>query len=739
VADQAVESNERDPGRGTGSAGRRDSPAVRPAPDAAEPAEGGPGAAAGPKGSTRPGPSGGSPRPGPSPRPAGDGPLVASLPPAPAGFLGRRDEIKALRADIRRPGLGGGKAKGDASPGGVRVLLVAGQPGTGRTGLALHLAHQLAGEYPDGAFFVRFPPAGEKDDGTAPAGIARDLLAAVGLHPHPSTPTARLAEAVRAAFTGRRSLLVLDDVAEAAQLLPLLPDAPHSLVLATSTGPLTGVADVRPCVLGGLDRPAALEMLTGLAGETRIACDPRAAEEATEVCGHGPAALRLVGGWLATRPEVSVADAVTRLRARQDGDRGPAAPLHGAFHLVHDDLPPAAARMLRLLALAPAGFVDAHVAAALAGCATQSAAGTLADFAAQGLLTAHEPAGRYGGEHEYQVPGCLAPLLRELVTDKERPGEVQLARARMLERTVRLLGSCRLALDPRRPHPREPGMGDLPKELRFDSPRSAARWLHHRLPVLLAAARTAVDDGALDTLARRLIAALMQVLTLPGGRVPGALFALYRLHGMVLDVARRGELHREQAAALINLADLDAASGRRGEALDRYREALTAARTGGDEAATCRAMESIADTHVSLGDPVRAADWYGRALSVWESRGVLTEQARLHGLLGSTCVRMRQWADAAREWRASASLYRRAGEVSAHAQALTELARVLEYAGYPEECLRTCREALRWARHGQDARLEAAVQLRMADTLDRLGDPGGARIQRAEADRLLAD
>jgi hypothetical protein len=65
------------------------------------------------------------------------------------------------------------------------------------------------------------------------------------------------------------------------------------------------------------------------------------------------------------------------------------------------------------------------------------------------------------------------------------------------------------------------------------------------------------------------------------------------------------------------------------------------------------------------------------------------------------------------------------------------VARVQEYAGHPEDSLRTCRDALYWARQAGERRLEGAVLLRMADTLDRLGDPAGARLQRAAADHLL--
>lgn len=36
-------------------------------------------------------------------------------------------------------------------------------------------------------------------------------------------------------------------------------------------------------------------------------------------------------------------------------------------------------------------------------------------------------------------------------------------------------------------------------------------------------------------------------------------------------------------------------------------------------------------------------------------------------------------------------------------------------------------------------RLQAALELRLADTLDRLGDPAAARLHRATSDRLLGE
>jgi hypothetical protein len=64
---------------------------------------------------------------------------------------------------------------------------------------------------------------------------------------------------------------------------------------------------------------------------------------------------------------------------------------------------------------------------------------------------------------------------------------------------------------------------------------------------------------------------------------------------------------------------------------------------------------------------------------------------------------------------------------------------VQEYAGRPEESLRTCHEAVERARQAEDVRLHAALELRLADTLDRLGDPAAARLHRNAAERLLGD
>ncbi|MGA5566066.1 tetratricopeptide repeat protein [Streptomyces platensis] len=687
---------------------------------------------------TAPGPRGAPRQDGATARPT----APAAAAPAP-GFTGRLRELKALHADIARAGLDTLSGRKGARS---RVLLIAGRPGSGRTALAEELLRELAGDHPDGVLRATLTgPGGEPAD---TGHTARELLAALGTGAPPGAPEDELTERLREALAGRRALLFLDDAPGADQVEPLLPDAPDCLVVVVSQGPLTGIPDVRPCALGGLDSAAGVAVLSRYAGPTRITVDPRTADRVVEECGGQPAALVLAGAWLAARPMSSVADLCQALHAvplLPDLPTG-ARPLFRAFRLAHDALPAPAARMLRLLTLAPGGLVDAHIASALAGCSVAVAATTLDEFAALGLLrpvTAED--GEVPGARApdaalylpYRLPGCLGPLVRELLAEHERPADVELARARMLERTVRLLQSCRAMGEPADSPVRQKTAG-LPRSLRFGSRAAAAHWLHSRRTALLDAARIAVADGELDTLDRRLMAALTRTLLAHQG-AEAAAPDLYALHELVLRVAERRGLPRERAAALLNLGDLDGQAGRTVQAATRYRGALEAARSVKDPMATGRALESLGGAYTELGDWQRAADWYGRALELRLARGEGADAARLHGRIGGTLAQAGRWGEALKAWRAAVGACRRLGDVAGQARATGEVARVQEYAGRPEEALRTCLEALETARKAGDGRLEAALQLRIADTLDRLGDPAAARLHRAAGERLLGD
>ncbi|MFD0349697.1 AAA family ATPase [Kitasatospora aburaviensis] len=257
--------------------------------------------------------------PGPG-APVAGVPGLDRLPVGPSLLVGRRAELAALRAAAVRPSEG-------RSP----VLVLAGRPGSGRTTLAVRFAVTVAADYPDGILFARLSaPDGGR---VPPARAARRLLEQLGADgagvPLPGAVEDGRDEpacvALREALAGRKVLVLLDDVRDAGQVWPLVADEPGCLVLATTAGPLTGIEDIDPVILGGLDRQAAGELLGDLVGGTRISCDPVGGADLAEACASRPAALRLMAGWLRGNPKLAVTDAARELaEAVREADGRPA-------------------------------------------------------------------------------------------------------------------------------------------------------------------------------------------------------------------------------------------------------------------------------------------------------------------------------------------------------------------------------------------------------------------------------
>ena len=139
--------------------------------------------------------------------------------PAPATpLIGRQHERAAVGALLR---------------GEVRLVTLSGAGGTGKTRLALQIAHDLADAFEDGVYFVDLSPL--RDPALVSATIARTLGVA-GRSDEPS------AELLARFVHGRRLLLVLDNfevVEEAAPLVgDLLRSSPELAALVTSRSAL---------------------------------------------------------------------------------------------------------------------------------------------------------------------------------------------------------------------------------------------------------------------------------------------------------------------------------------------------------------------------------------------------------------------------------------------------------------------------------------------------------------------
>jgi predicted ATPase len=161
-------------------------------------------------------------------------PLHHNLPSQVTSFIGREKELAEVRHLLQS----------------IRLLTLTGSGGCGKTRLALQVASDLLGEYPDGVWFVELAPL--TDESLVPQAV----LTALGLRAVPSQPiSVTLSDYLR----DRQVLLVIDNcehlIGASAQLVAtLLRVCPKLRILATSRE-LLGVAGEVPWSVPSLALP----------------------------------------------------------------------------------------------------------------------------------------------------------------------------------------------------------------------------------------------------------------------------------------------------------------------------------------------------------------------------------------------------------------------------------------------------------------------------------------------------
>ena len=227
-------------------------------------------------------------------------PIPAQLPIMPADFTGRAAQVDELVGALTGPA--------HATP----ICVIAGRSGTGKSTLALRVAHDVAPSFRDGQLYVNL--RGWAEHPAAPVEVLGRFLRALGADPLslPEDLDER-AERFRSMVAGRRMLLVLDDAASEAQIRPLLPGCATSAVLITSRRRLLGLAGASHWEIDVLEPDEALSLLGRVAGTARIAAEPDRAKELVSLCGCLPLAVRIVGARLAGRPHWTLASMAERL------------------------------------------------------------------------------------------------------------------------------------------------------------------------------------------------------------------------------------------------------------------------------------------------------------------------------------------------------------------------------------------------------------------------------------------
>ncbi|RJL32246.1 tetratricopeptide repeat protein [Bailinhaonella thermotolerans] len=277
----------------------------------------------------------------------------AQLPADVSAFTGRARELAALDTCLEGPGP-------------LHLAVISGVGGVGKTGLAVHWAHRVAGRFPDGQLYALLGRSRPED-------VLERFLVALGVARVPEGLEER-AGLYRSMLRNRKVLVLLDDAESAAQVRPLLPGSGGCCVVVTGR---RGFADLvagegaRPIALGTLpvDEAAALmARLTGTAGAGPAA--PAGLTELAELCDGLPLALRIAAARLATRPGWTPATLAARLteeRRRLDELRAGELDVRASFALSYRELGEAERLLFRRLGLldACAGFAPWAVAALL--------------------------------------------------------------------------------------------------------------------------------------------------------------------------------------------------------------------------------------------------------------------------------------------------------------------------------------------------------------------------------------
>ena len=149
---------------------------------------------------------------------------VTNLPAQPTPLVGREAELEAVRTLLLDEN--------------TRMVTLTGPGGTGKTRLALQVAADLVGEFPDGVYGVLLAPISD------PELVPLELARVLGVE---ESSSLSLVEALKAELRNRRVLIVFDNfehVGAAAELLAVLLGACQRLkMLVTSREPLRIAAE----------------------------------------------------------------------------------------------------------------------------------------------------------------------------------------------------------------------------------------------------------------------------------------------------------------------------------------------------------------------------------------------------------------------------------------------------------------------------------------------------------------
>jgi tetratricopeptide (TPR) repeat protein len=613
-----------------------------------------------------------------------------------------------------------------------RVILITGQPGVGKTALAINWAHAVRADFPDGVLLADL--RGHAADGpTAVSEALGRFLRALGIDTRQSpSDLAELTNLYRSVMIDKQMLVVLDDALTAAQVSPLLPSCPASVAVVTSRQRLSSltVRGARVIQVDRLNADAAFELLNRTIGGERARAEPHAARELVELCGRLPLAICIAGARLAARsrwPVSEMAEAMVHERERlaaltMEED----APVHTALDLSYGMLPTEAARLYRLMGLFPGTHFDSGVAAATAVVPRANAKRQLGALTDANLLD-----DATGGQYRFHDLTRLHA--REMADQHEPPAVQEEAIRRMLDWVLVSARNASLTVTPYlQDSSFSPDIRYEPMEpLRFTSSSTALDWLDRELPNVLAAARLAVRSRQWQVAWQ--LADVMWPVFLFRGRHAERL----EFDRLGLGAAHEGGDDLGEAKMLYRIGTAVMDDGQFDQAESYIRQALAAWQRLGHRDRVAGSLRRLGYVAMARGRPGEAADWYARALAAYREAGDDRHIALTLSNLGDALVETGRPLDAITALEEAGSLLASYPDPHSKGRLLTRLGRAHEHGGHPETAVGYLHEALRVMREAGSARGEADTLVAFGDLANRAGRRDEARARYTEAQQVL--
>jgi tetratricopeptide (TPR) repeat protein len=649
------------------------------------------------------------------------------LPPDVADFVGRAELVGRLRGWLvgRQDGMTEGAA--------VAISAVAGKAGVGKSALAVHVAHRLACEFPDGQLYASLRGAGAKGAvRLEPAEVLGRFLRALGVDDGavPAGVEERAA-LYRSRLAGRRVLVVLDDAADPAQVRPLLPGHGGAAVLVTSRARLAGLAGARLVHLDVLDTGPAIELLARIAGSPRVAAEPEAAAAITAACGRLPLAVRIAGARLAARPHWPLgrlagllADERRRLDELAYGDLE----VRTSLSLSYQGLGQQQRCLFGRLGLLAAPDVAAWVASALLDTPVPHAEALLEDLVDAQLV---DVAGwDVTGRPRYRLHDLLHAYARERAHAEEPVGQRQAALERALSGWLCLAeqadqrlptGSLVRGRSATSGWRLEQGVAEdlLVDPLAWLEAERAALWSAvQQASTPAPAAATAGAAGRLAELAWRLTGAL------------AGFFQLRAYHDdhrraceLALTATRRTGDRRGEAWMLGGLAELSGDQDRFEEAIARAEQARLLHREVGDRLGEAYAVYMAANVDAICGRYDDAAGRLGQAWQLYDEADDNQGRAWVLHNLGRIHRQQGKLTDATSNLEQALAASRLVAELRLEAMVLKELALLHQSLDRPDKAAACLLQSLQLCRELGDGLGEGFVLGALGEVQLRQGAP----------------